>query len=67
MSETNLAEAEAIRRRYAVVFGEPLESLRDQPVDMLQRALAAADAQRELYLSMGFEVDDPEAEAVPNA
>ncbi|MBR0681921.1 hypothetical protein GXW74_15610 [Roseomonas eburnea] len=65
MSDTREAEAEAIRRRYAVVFREPLESLRNQPVEMLRRLLAKADAQRELYLSLGFEVDDPETEAAP--
>ena len=63
MSETNAAEAEAIRRRYAMVFGEPIEGLRDLSVDMLQRLLDKADAQRAMYLDMGFEVDDPEDDA----
>lgn len=67
MSETNAAEADAIRRRYAVVFNERLEDLRNYPVAPLRRALASYDAQKELYLSMGFEIDDPEATAPADA
>lgn len=61
MSETTAEEADAIRRRCAVVFGVAPESLLDDPVENLRRVLEVYDAQRELYLSMGFEVDDPEA------
>ncbi len=58
MSETSQVEAEAIRRRYVAVFGGSLAAARDYPLATLRELLKAADAQREEYLAMGFEVDD---------
>ncbi len=63
MSETTGAEADAIRRRYAAVLGVPLDDVRDEPLEGMLWLLAGYDAQREEYLAMGFELDEPEGAA----
>lgn len=57
------AQAQALRHRYALICDVPLGSVRDEPIDEIARFLVAYDAQRAMYLSMGFEVDDPESDA----
>lgn len=65
MSQNSQAAADAIRRRYVAIFGGSLAAARDYPLATLGALLQAADAQREEYRAMGFEVDDPDGASAP--
>jgi hypothetical protein len=57
MSEAEAASVEAIRRRYAAVFGTPVEQLADEPLPKLRAILQDVEEQHRIYAEMGFEVE----------
>lgn len=57
MSESEAASADALRRRYAAVFGTPVEQLANEPLPKLRSVLRDVDEQRQMYAEMGFEVE----------
>jgi hypothetical protein len=59
MSEAEAASADAMRRRYAAIFGTPVEQLANEPLPKLRAILRDVEEQRRIYAEMGFE-QEPE-------